>query len=150
MLPFLYVSPVNMAAHLRFLLIDQPLKSLKTSHSFVSLIRSTTKVNTNTPWNNDDERLQWFFLPEWSPLSPSPDWIWHPTSSRRFLQTRCSCGSRCTLRWRALLSRRWCWVSVGTLCTVTASWCGFADWPERTTWRPALHPKTWLANTSGP
>lgn len=61
MLPFLYVSPVNMAAHLRFLLIDQPLKSLKTSHSFVSLIRSTTKVNTNTPWNNDDERLQWFF-----------------------------------------------------------------------------------------
>lgn len=65
MLPFLYVSPVNMAAHLRFLLIDQPLKSLKTSHSFVSLIRSTTKVNTNTPWNNDDERLQCFFLPEW-------------------------------------------------------------------------------------
>lgn len=61
MLPFLYVSPVNMAAHLRFLLIDQPLKSLKTSHSFVSLIRSTTKVNTNTPWNNDDERLQGFF-----------------------------------------------------------------------------------------
>lgn len=83
-------------------------------------------------------------------LSPSPDWTWRPTSWRRFLRTRCSCGSQCTLRWRGLLSRRWCWVLVEILSTVTVSWSGSADWPGRTTWRPALHLKTWLANTSGP
>lgn len=81
---------------------------------------------------------------------PSPDWTWHPTSWRKYLRTRCSCESPYTRRWRGLLSRRWCWVLAGTPCTATASWCGFADWPERTTWRPALHLETSPANTSGP
>lgn len=82
-------------------------------------------------------------------VSTSSDWTWHPTSWRRFLLTHCSCGSQCTLRWRDPPSRRWCWVLVGTLCTVTASWSGFAGWPERMTWRRVLHQKIWLGNTSG-
>lgn len=82
-------------------------------------------------------------------FSTSSDWTWLPTSWRRFHPTRSSCGSRCTPRWRDPPSRHWCWVLVGTLCTVTASWSGFADWPERMTWRRVLHQKIWLGNTSG-
>lgn len=83
-------------------------------------------------------------------VSTLSDWTWHPTSWRRFLLTHCSCGSQCTPRWRDPPSRRWCWVLVGTLCTVTASWSGFAGWPERMTWRRVRHQKIWLGNTSGP